>query len=130
MSRAERARIVRFLLVGGLNTAFGYASYALLVLAGLPLHLAVAGSTTLALLFNFASYGGLVFGSTKLRLLPRFLLFYGALGLLNFGLLRALTGAGVGPLPAQALLLPVLALCGYVGMRWLVFRGQPGPAAR
>jgi len=119
----EWRRMLRFLCVGGLNTAFGYASYALFVLAGAPLWLAVGGSTVLAFLFNFLSYGGLVFGSTSARLLPRFLLFYLALGGLNFTLLKLLGLAGPGPLLAQAILLPVLALCGYLGMRGFVFGG-------
>jgi putative flippase GtrA len=112
-----------------LNTGFGYASYAAFVLAGAPLWLAVTGSTALGFFFNFYSYGGLVFGSTAARLLPGFLLFYLALGSLNFALLRLLGWAGLGPLLAQALLLPVLAACGYFGLRSIVFRGQPDASA-
>jgi putative flippase GtrA len=132
--RAELWRIVRFLAVGGLNTAFGYLCYGGFVMAHAPLWLAVGGSTILAFLFNFLSYGGLVFGSVSRRLLPRFLLFYAALGSVNFALLRLLQGAGLGPLLAQAVLLPVLACLGYAGMRGLVFRGSvfrglpPSPA--
>ena len=118
---AEAWRVLRFLGVGLLNTGFGFACYAGFVLAGAPLWLAVMGSTALGFLFNFYSYGGLVFGSTAARLLPGFLLFYLALGVLNFALLRLLCWAGVGPLLAQALLLPVLAACGYFGLRGIVF---------
>jgi len=117
-------RILRFLVVGGVNTAFGYVSYAVLVLVGTPLWLAVAGATGLAFLFNFFSYGGLVFGSTSRRLLPRFLGFYVALGTLNFVLLRLLGWGGLSPLIAQAILLPALATCGYLGLRSFVFRGH------
>ena len=87
-----------------------------------PLWLAVVGSTILAFLFNFFSYGGLVFGNTSYRLFPRFLAFYTSLGGLNFLLLRSLTSGGLGPLSAQALLLPVLAVGGFAGMRIFVFR--------
>lgn len=126
----EWRRVLRFLAAGLVNTAFGYAAYASLVLLGAPLALAVAGGTVLGFLFNFVSYGGFVFGSTSWRLLPRFLLFYLLLGSLNFALLRALGWAGVGPLLAQALLLPVLAACGYLGMRGFVFRGQDSRAGQ
>jgi putative flippase GtrA len=114
-------RILRFLIVGLLNTGFGYACYAGFVLAGAPLWLAVIASTSLSVLFNFASYGGLVFGSTSRRLLPRFVCFYFILGGLNFGLLRLLTFFGLGPLLAQAVLLPLFALVGYFAMRGFVF---------
>ncbi len=118
---------LRFLAVGGLNTAFGYLGYATFVLIGAPIWLAVTSSTMLAILFNFFSYGGLVFGDTSYRLLPRFLAFYACLGGLNFVLLRVLIWGGLGPLWAQALLLPVLAGVGFVGMRRFVFyKGPPG----
>ena len=125
----EWRRVLRFLATGLLNTGFGYACYAAFVLLGAPLGLAVAGPTVLGFLFNFFSYGGLVFGSTSHRLLPRFLLFYLALGGMNFVLLRALGWIGAGPLLAQALLLPILAGFGYLGMRSFVFRGQRPQAA-
>ena len=120
--KADWLLILRFLVVGGLNTLFGYISYAAFVLAGAPLGVAVVGSTTLAFIFNFFSYGGMVFGSTSHRLLPRFLVFYCGLGGVNFVLLRTLTYLGLGPLWAQALLLPLLAGTGFLGMRLFVFR--------
>jgi putative flippase GtrA len=118
----EITRFLRFLVTGGVNTGFGYASYAVLVLTGMPLWLAVAGSTSLAILFNFYSYGSLVFGDTSRGALPTFLVFYAALGLANYLGLECLTGIGVGPLLAQAFLVPLLAIGGYLGMRMVVFR--------
>jgi len=94
--RSEWVTFLRFLGGGGLNTAFGYFSYVAFVLAGAPVGLAVTGSTTLAFFFNFASYGGLVFGNTSYRLLPRFVAFYACLGGLNFLLPRALVWEGLG----------------------------------
>ncbi|MBR0655826.1 GtrA family protein [Plastoroseomonas arctica] len=123
-------RVLRFLATGGLNTAFGYGCYAAFVATGVALWVAVAGATVLAMLFNFRSYGRLVFGDARWSLLPRFVLFYAALGAVNFALLRALGAAGVGPLLAQALLLPVLAAIGYLGMQRFVFRrSAPGVPA-
>lgn len=125
----ELWRVLRFLMVGGLNTGFGYASYAAFVLTGMPLWLAVTCSTALAFLFNFFSYGGLVFGSTSRRLLPRFLVFYAGLGGVNFLLLALLARFGLEPLVAQAVLLPVLAAMGYYGLRGFVFHGRGSSAA-
>jgi len=115
-------RMFRFLVAGGVNTAFGYASYAAFILAGAPLWLAVSGSTVLAMLFNFFTYGRFVFGSNAIALLPRFVLFNAAMGVCNFVALRALEARGFGPLLAQALLVPFLAAGGYFGMRAFVFR--------
>jgi putative flippase GtrA len=119
----DYSRILRFLGAGVVNTGFGYACYGAFVVAGSPLWLSVGGATTVAFLFNFLSYGGFVFGSISYRLLPRFLLFYAGLGGLNFILLRLLTWFGLGPLLAQAVLLPLLAAVGYLGMQSFVFRG-------
>lgn len=114
-------KFIRFLLAGALNTLFGYFSYAVLIIIGCPIWMAVAGSTSLSLIFNFFSYGGIVFGDTSSRRLPKFLLFYLFLGSFNYGCLRFLQGLSVAPLVAQALLLPLLALIGYFGMRRFVF---------
>ena len=119
--KGQATNFLRFLLTGGLNTGFSYASYAALVLTGMPLWLAVSGSTLLAIVFNFFSYGGLVFGDTSAQIIPRFLGFYVCLGLANFGLLRLLGAWGLGPLLAQAILLPALAVLGFFGMRFFVF---------
>jgi putative flippase GtrA len=124
MKKVGSFLILRYLAVGALNTVFGYASYAVLVLSGAPLWLAVAGATFLGFLFNFFSYGGIVFGRTSYVLLPRFLAFYVGMGGVNLILLKLLTGIGIGPLWAQAVLFPVLAAIGFVVMRRFVFRAR------
>jgi putative flippase GtrA len=117
----ELRRFIRFLAVGVLNTVIGYACYAGFILLKSPLWLAVAGSTILGVFFNFMSYGNLVFGGAEGRILPRFILFYLALGCVNFMLLRSLIWVGIPALPSQALLLPILVATAYFGMRRFVF---------
>ena len=118
---ADVHKLLRYLIAGGLNTAFGYAAYAALILAGAPIGLAVAGANILSFFFNFFSYGGLVFGQISHRLLPRFLLVYISLAGFNIVMLQGLAAFGVGALLAQALLVPVLVSIGFVGMRLFVF---------
>lgn len=125
----EWLRVLRFLAVGGLNAGFGYACFVAFVLIGAPLWLAVGASTAIGVLFNFMTYGGLVFSNTAFRLLPRFLLFYLGVSTLNVALLRLLGWAGLGLLPAQAVLIPVLALCGYFGLRDFVYNRRAMQAA-
>ena len=125
--KGQLTSFMRFVLTGGLNTGFGYASYAALVLTGMPLWLAVTGSTMLAIVFNFYSYGGLVFRQTSRSYMPRFLAFYVVLGLMNYLCLKGMSHFGIGPLVAQAILVPLLAIAGYAGLRHLVF-SQRGSA--
>lgn len=71
-----RKRFILFLMVGGLNTAFGYGAYAACLWLGM--HYAVAGavSTVLGVLFNFKSTGQLVFRSRDNGRLPHFMSVY------------------------------------------------------
>jgi putative flippase GtrA len=70
-------RFVRFLLVGGINTVFGYGVFALALYLGFHYALAAALSTVLGILFNFKTTGTLVFDRRDNGLLVKFLGVYG-----------------------------------------------------
>ena len=70
------ARFIKFLLVGGLNTVFGYSVFVSLVWTGLHYSLAIAVATVIGVLFNFKSTGILVFGSNNNSLVLKFVLVY------------------------------------------------------
>ena len=69
-------KLIRFLFVGGINTVFGYCLFALLLFIGL--HYAIAGfiATVLGILFNFKTYGVLVFKNKNNKLIFKFILVY------------------------------------------------------
>jgi putative flippase GtrA len=54
-------KIILFFLVAGLNTLFGYGLFAGLIFVGLPYILAALMTQILGVLFNFKTYGTLVF---------------------------------------------------------------------
>jgi putative flippase GtrA len=108
-TRRGKRQLVAFVLVGVLNTAFGYAAFAVLLLAGLHYALAAALSTILGILFNFQTIGRLVFGSSDPSLILRFVGVYGVVYVLNVGALRLLQETPVPVLAGQALLLPMMA---------------------
>jgi putative flippase GtrA len=58
----KKHKFARFLLVGVLNTIFGYFLYGTLILIGLDYKLAVLLATILGVLFNFQTTGRLVLG--------------------------------------------------------------------
>ena len=107
-------RVARFLVVGVLNTAFGYAVYAALVLLGTGAQIALAGQFALGILWNFVTHSRLVFGTRGLGRLPLYAAAYLAVWAMNALALAALMGAGLGPLVAQALLLPAVVALAYV----------------
>ncbi len=78
-------KMIRFFMVAGLNTAFGYSLFALLRFIGLHYTLAALLGQIIGILFNFRTYGALVFKNKKLNLLPRFVLVYAITYLCNIG---------------------------------------------
>jgi putative flippase GtrA len=119
---AKLPRWVRFLLVGLVNTAFGYFVFAMLILLGAPRLWAVIGATALGALFNFRSIGRHVFDRSDITFLPRFLGVYAGQCAVNVGALALLAKAGFSPLVGQAILVPFLAVAVYFAMQTLVFR--------
>lgn len=122
LTSRRRRDFVKFLVVGGLNTAVGYGLFALFIIAGLPSALALALATMLGILFNFKSLGRLVFGGSGNGSFWRFVGVYAALFLLNLGALRLLEQAGLSALLAQALILPVYALASFLTLRRFVYQ--------
>lgn len=115
---------VRFLAVGVLNTAFGYALFALLVWAGVWYPAAAAASTIGGIIFNFNTTGRLVFGNRDSSLFWRFVGVYAPTYALSVALMKAglllrvpvlLTAAGIA--------LPMAGLT-FLLQRSLVF-GRP-----
>jgi putative flippase GtrA len=118
------AKYVRFILVGGLNTVFGYLVFAGLIRLGWRDVFAVPAASVVGVAFNFMTYGKLVFASLDARSVPRFVIGYVGLYACNVGGLRALARVGLDAYKAQAALVIPLAILSYVyNDRW-VFRAK------
>lgn len=85
-----RNQFLRFILVGGLNTLFGYGVYCLMILIGLSYVSATLISQTLGVLFNFVTTGNLVFENSNKRLIFKFVLSYVITYFINIGANRIL----------------------------------------
>lgn len=108
---ADSIRFLRFLAVGVLNTAFGYALYALLVWLGLAPQPALALSFAAGVLWNYLTHARLVFDQRGYRQMLPYAGAYGVIYLINAAALQTALAAGLAPLAAQALLvLPMAAL--------------------
>ena len=103
---AEHHRFARFLVVGALNSAVGYGLF-LIALAIMPsTFIALCASTMTAVLFNFFTTGGLVFGSRDPRRVLRFYGVYAIVFAYNAIGLAALEHAGLDPRWGAIVLLP------------------------
>lgn len=69
-------KFFRFIIVGIVNTAFGYALFALLIYLKFHYSIAVLISTILGVLFNFKTIGEIVFNNKSNRLILRFCMVY------------------------------------------------------
>lgn len=102
-------RLARFLAVGVVNTAVGYAIYAVLVMAGLHPQPALAVAFVLGVMWNYLTHARIVFGSGGVRRMPYYFAVYAGLYLFNSWALARLLKAAVSPLVAQAGLSVVMA---------------------
>jgi putative flippase GtrA len=130
IQRLWSIQFLRFLAVGGVNTAFGYGVFALLILLNrhfricspeVELVLAPLISQICGILFNFKTTGTLVFRNRNNRLILRFVSVYSTTYLLNYGLLRLFESFGVGRLVGGAILVLPLAILAYTLNRKYVF---------
>jgi putative flippase GtrA len=118
------------LAVGGINTAFGYGVFAILVLLNrhfricspeAELVLAPLIGTICGILFNFKTTGAIVFKNRNNRLIVRFFGVYSITYLLNYGLLRLLESFGISRLVGGAITILPLALLAYFLNKRFVF---------
>lgn len=122
--RTTKSRFFRFILVGGINTTFGYGCFALLLYAGLHYALALLLATVLGVLFNFKTTGLLVFGSRNNRLIVRFILAYAFVYLLHVGALQVLTGLGVSPYIGAAIMILPISVLAFIINKSFVFGNE------
>lgn len=115
-------RLVRFLLVGLLNTAVGYGLFALFTWSGFNYPIAIALATAGGVLFNFQSIGRLVFDGAHWSKLGRFIAAYAVIYAANVGGIKLLLGTGINVYLANAVLIVPLALFSYFLQRTFVFK--------
>lgn len=121
-TRRTQVQFVKFLLVGALNTAFGYGVYAALIWFGLRPFLAVALGTVLGVLFNFQSTGWLIFGNAHPGLFWRFVLVYVLNYFVNIAALSfTMSRLGLNAYVAGAVMLVPMALLTFILQRKFVF---------
>ena len=113
-------QFLRFLLVGGLNTLFGYMAFVLFLY--LNCHYAVASFLAIicGILFNFKTYGRLVFKSHDNSLIFRFVSFYAILYVISTVSLFLFNLMGINLYYANAILIvPLSALSFFLNRRFV-----------
>ena len=117
-------KIVKFLSTGVLNTAFGYTVYAALVYAKVPYLTALLISTVSGVIFNYFSFGRLVFhGNSGWFVFFKFLISYGTIYGANAALLQYLTSNMLfNAYVAQAICVPPSVVLSWLLMNYWVYK--------
>ena len=116
------SKVMRFLLVGGLNTAVAYAAYALFLFTGLTYASANFLALIVGIVIGFKTQGILVFRNSDNRLFVRFVAFWAVMYLLNIGLIAQLMSLGLNAYAAGAVAFPLIAPLSFVVQNSFVFR--------
>lgn len=112
----------RFILVGVLNTCFGYLLFSVFIYVGFFYPVAALLSTILAVLFNYKTIGALVFNSAEKNKLLPFVFVYVLIYILNVAGLWVAELYGLeNKYIAAAMLLAPLAVVSFVLNKKFVF---------
>lgn len=114
-------KFIRFILVGGLNTAFGVGVYCMCIFVGFPYFIATLVSNVLGVLWNFKTTGKLVFENGDNKLIFRFFACYLLVYLINTGVVKLLLIARLDSYWAGILATPLVALCSYSLLKNFVY---------
>lgn len=114
--------VLRFVIVGVLNTAAALVIFAVLNRIVGDYRIAGFVAVPICVLISHTTMGRLVFFERGLRTLPAFILVYVALGALNTGIIANTVDFGYTPLTGQIVALPFIAVLSYVANRFVVFR--------
>ncbi|MBU0762684.1 MAG: GtrA family protein [Candidatus Altiarchaeota archaeon] len=120
-------QFIRFILVGILNTIFGYTLYAVLIYSGLHYSIAVLAATIIAVLFNFKTYGRLVFKQNNNSKLMSFIAVYTIVYFVNVLGLAYLDSLGVDNyVGGAAMLIPVGVTAYTLNKKFVYNNGKKG----
>lgn len=114
-------QFIRFLLVGFVNTIFGYLVYAFFIYLGFYFTLASLFTNIIGVLFNFQTYGRLVFYNFKYKFLYRFILIYIGVYIVHITGIDFFRHLGLNDYISGMTVIPLIAVTSYLGNRHLVF---------
>jgi putative flippase GtrA len=115
-------QFVKFLLVGAVNSIFGFAVYILFALSELSNLMVLIWSSSTAIIFNFYTMGSFVFSDIGVARMPRFIILYATVLIINLKLIEWLSPISGGRIHAMAIIILPMACLIYLMQRCFVFR--------
>ncbi len=115
-------QLAKFILVGILNTAFGYSVYAVFIFLGFNYVYSMLFATGIGAIFNFKTIGALVFDAHEKERIYKFFLVYIVIYFVNIILIKVLMTQGANPYLAGALALIPSTAISFVLNKYFVFK--------
>jgi putative flippase GtrA len=126
LGRFADPKIIKFLSAGVLNTVFGYSVYAVLLFIKFPYLLALFVATVAGIIFNYFSFGRLVFhGHGGWFVFGKFVIAYALIYGVNAAFLRVFTiDFLLSPYLGQAICIPISVLLSWLLMNYWVYKND------
>jgi len=121
LARWQRHRWLRFLVTGGVNTAFSYGVYAFLVYLGIDYYISNLCSLVAGILFSFQTQAALVFRNSTRGLFGRYVAVWTILYMSNSVMIGLLIKIGANAYIGGALAIIPTAALSYVLQKAFVF---------
>jgi len=123
-NKLRNPRFVKFLIVGLINTIFGYSVYASLIYINLSYLTALLLATVLGVVFNYFTFGRGVFSSQgNWRVFVKFLIAYTVVYVVNALALSTLTTKlYLSPYLGQLICLPLSVVLSWLLMNYWVYK--------
>jgi putative flippase GtrA len=114
----------KFILAGLLNTIFGYTFFAILIFLKINTFFSLFVSTLAGIVFNYLTFGHLVFKLNKSKLIfTKFIFAYFISYMINVYLLKVFMGFFNGnALEAQIISLPFVVMFNWISMNYWVYK--------
>ena len=126
LGRFADPKIIKFLSAGVLNTVFGYSVYAVLLFIKTPYLLALFVVTVAGIIFNYFSFGRLVFnGHGGWFVFGKFVIAYALIYGVNAAVLRVFTiDFLLSPYLGQVICIPISVLLSWLLMNYWVYKND------
>ena len=121
-----KKELFKFLIVGGLNTLFGYSLFAILLYLNFHYTVAVLFATLLGVVFNFFTIGRFVFANNETQLIFKFISVYIVVYMFNISGLWFFEHIKFDLYIGGALLVLPLALISFFLNKYFVFTSRKG----
>jgi len=112
----------RFVIVGLLNSIFGFVVFTIFALTSLSTWKVLLISNLIGILFNFFTIGNFVFNEAKISQVPKFLISYLAIYLTYLGLITYLEPIFGNRIIAMGIIVVPIAILTYLIQRFFVYK--------